>query len=157
MKRFCAIAILTSLLPTLVSRSRVLRFSRVPDRELEPWLEGVAPEDRRFLLMRAQGAPGIIKRLRDDPDALRTERSLYGEAAAFWEASSLSARLKMLLPLHERGDAADQFLLHLGLALREELQEKDPRAAVALARLMRGLQTNVSRQLLTQQFAMSVE
>jgi DNA polymerase III delta prime subunit len=145
------------LLPTLVSRTRTVRFSGVPAEELRPLLEGLASDDAQFLLRFAQGAPGIIRRLRDDPELLTLERSIFAKATSFWQARSLSERLALLAPLHERSEEADQLLLHLSLSLREQLRSVLPAAETSLRRLIVGLQTtNVSRQLLVQQFAMGV-
>lgn len=145
---------MSSLLPTLVSRCRVLRFSRVPDAELQPLLEGASQEDRRFLLALAQGAPGDIRRLRGDQEHLKSERAAYAAASEFWESDSVAARLRILAPLHERTEEADRLLFHLALALRDELSNAPPHASASLHRLMRGLKTNVSRQLLAQQFSL---
>ncbi len=147
---------LPSLLPTLVSRARTLHFVRLTDAELEPLLAGVASDERRFLLRVAQGAPGIIKRLRENPDLLRTERQVYSSALAFWHSRSNLERMQLLAPLHERGREADQFLLHLSLALREEAEEAKPSIVRHLSDLCRNLETNVNRQLLAQDFVLSL-
>jgi DNA polymerase III subunit delta' len=146
---------LDALLPTLVSRSRVLRFGPLADREMAPLLAGLEEEDRRFILRIARGAPGTAQRLASDPDALRVERAAFGAAAAFWAASSLDERLRLLAPLSERGEEADRFLLHLSLALREEMPRLPPERSDALLQLLRGLETNASRPLLVQRFAMA--
>jgi DNA polymerase III delta prime subunit len=144
-----------SLLPTLVSRSRVLHFSRLRDPEMAPLLKDVPEQDRLFLLRVAQGAPGVIVRLKNDEEALRAEREIYASAAAFWRSRSLQQRLQMLVPLHERGAEAESLLFHLALALREDGQS-DPASSKALHTLVRGLETNVSRQMLAQRFALAM-
>lgn len=146
---------LSSLLSTIVSRSRVLRFERVHDRDIAVSLAGVSEEEAQFILHLAQGAPGTAKRLLSDPDRLREERLLHEKALSFWSSDRLLDRLKILTPLHERGKESDRFLLHLSLALREmpamtHAQER------ALMELLQGLKTNAHRQLLVQSFAMSV-
>lgn len=143
----------SSLLATIVSRSRVLRFSPVPLAELLPLVTDVNPDDAQFLLRLAQGAPGVILRLKRDPDALRLERQQYTAALAYWHAASLAQRLSMLEPLLERGDDAQRFLLHLSLALREEKTADLTRRSLALHDLLSGLKTNASRPLLVQKFA----
>lgn len=148
---------LPSLLPTLVSRTRLLRFSRAAESELLPLLKDMDEEDRHFLLHLAQGAPGTLLRLRDDPDARRQEKTVHGAATAFWRSTSKLEQLELLSPLHERGKEADNFLLHLSLALREKLPDAPPSAAAGLQALLRGLETNVSRQLLVQRFVLSLE
>ncbi len=146
----------TSLLPTFISRSRVLHFTRLTDTELNPLLEGASDDERQFLLRVAQGAPGFIRRLRENPDLLRSEKQVYSSALAFWHSRSAIERLQLLAPLHERTKAADQFLLHLSLALREESMELPASSVRHLVMLCRNLETNVNRQLLTQQFVLAL-
>lgn len=144
------------LLPTLVSRARTLHFSRLKDAELEPLLTRTASEERQFLLRVAQGAPGVVKRLRENPDLLRRERQVYANAQLFWHSHSNVERMKLLAPLHERSEEADQFLLHLALAFREERGDLRDSDADCLLALQRNLHTNVSRQLLTQEFMLAL-
>ncbi len=166
----------SAVLATVISRTRILRFSRLPYQELQPLLENVNADDAQFLLRLAQGAPGVVCRLRDDPDALRCERTMYANAADFWRSSSLSSRLPLLTPLTERSEEAEHLLLHLALALRERAadgvhppglrpvpaqhwsggQDYDRQATRALHELMRGLKTNTNRKLLVHEFALRV-
>ena len=145
-----------TLLPTILSRSRVLRFQRVADREVASLLKNVDEDDQRFILHLAQGAPGTAVRLAHDPDQLRIEQQLHQNAISFWSESSAIDRMMALTPLHERGAEADRFLFHLAIALREmpsysRVQER------ALMELEQGLRTNASRPLMTELFALSVE
>ena len=142
-----------SLLPTIVSRARVMPFHRVADRALLPLLSGAAEDDRQFILALAQGAPGIVYALKDDPDALRHHRLQQSAAGAFWRSASLSERLQYLEPVLKRGKDADDFLLHLALALRQQ-SASHPHASRALMELLRGFETNAHRQILSQRFAM---
>jgi DNA polymerase-3 subunit delta' len=146
---------LTSLLPTVISRTRVLRFRSLPHTELASLLEDVAEDDRQFILQIAQGAPGVASALRDDPDQLRQHRQIAAQARTFWDAPALPARLHALETLEERGEQADRFLLHLAITLRE--QGPSHSRVSALHRLARGLQTNVHRKLLLQQFALAAQ
>lgn len=144
-----------TLLPTITSRSRVLRFERVGDRDLQVLLQDTAGEDATFIVHVAQGAPGTAIRLMEDPDALREEKLLHTQAVSFWGASTIHDRFKQLSPLADRGENADRYLFHLALALREvpdytHIQEE------ALRDLARGLRTNAHRVLQIQNFAMSV-
>ncbi len=143
------------LLPTLHSRMRQLRFTRLSQDALKPLVKGMPPDDAQFLLHLAQGTPGIVVRLRADPDALRKERTVFTQASEFWHSQSLIARLQLLKPLHERSEEAEAFLLHLALALQAEEGNKQIHST-ALHRLIRGLKTNAQRKLLAQQFAMTV-
>lgn len=146
---------LDAVLPTVVSRTRVLRFQRLPTQTLFPLVADLPEEDRHFLLHVAQGAPGAIRRLRSDPDTLRRERLLHSRALTFWRTSSFAQRLKTLEPMAEDTEEARSFLLHLALALREE-GPAHPLQEQALRQLIHALQTNVQRPLLLQQFALAV-
>ncbi|MDD5041141.1 MAG: hypothetical protein PHX87_00455 [Candidatus Peribacteraceae bacterium] len=146
---------LSSLPATVVSRMRVIRLHPLPHRELMPLLKGVEDEDRQFILHLAQGAPGIVQELREDPEALRSHRLIHSTAISFWRTHSLKERLQILRPLLERGAEADQLLLHLALALREH--SSSARASVqALNELAQGLHTNAHRGLVVQRFGMQV-
>lgn len=147
---------LPSLLPTLTSRARTMHFSRLTDGELDPLLESTSDDERQFLLRVAQGAPGVIRRLRDDPELLRRERQAYASALSFWHSRSPAERVKLLAPIHERGAEADQFLLHLHLAFREEHDELDHAAVRHLMQLSRNLETNVNRQMVAQNFVLAL-
>jgi DNA polymerase-3 subunit delta' len=146
-----------SLLPTLISRTRVTHFTRLTDGEMSPLFEKTSEEERAFLLRVAQGSPGVVRRLRDDPDLLRVERQVHNSALAFWHSRSPLERLQLLKPLKERGEEADQFLLHLALGLREELDTLPPASAEQLFSFQRKLETNVNRELLSQQFVLGLE
>lgn len=143
------------LLPPVVSRTRVLQFQHVADSDLSPLLKGLPDDDARFIRHMAQGAPGVIRRLRDDPDLLRQERQMHTRAAGIWNAR-LTERLELLQPLHERGDEADRFLLHMALTLRE-YSSPVPSWADAFHRLARSLSTNAHRTLLAERFALELE
>ena len=144
------------LLPTVVSRTRVLQFRPVPKRAMGGIVAGLPAEDAAFILHVAQGAPGMAITLKHDPEALRARKLLHTQAAGFWSSPSLDERMHLLTPLFDRGVEAEAFLLHLSLALREQ-PKRVPAQALSLTRLVRGLQTNAHRQLLAQRFAMEVD
>lgn len=144
---------LSVVLPTILSRSRVLRFQRVADRDIAPLLKELNEQERQFILHLSQGAPGTAIRLLSDPDALRAEHLLHEKALSFWTQSAAIDRMMNLVPLHERGGESDRFLFHLALALREQprytsIQER------ALTELVEGLRTNANRPLMTEHFAL---
>ncbi len=144
----------TSLLPTIASRTRNLMFHRVANKELLPFISGLEEDDAQFILRIAQGAPGIAQKLSEDPERLVAHKQAHAQAHKFWRSPSLTERISLLESLRERGDEADRMMLHLALALRESgssLEKTQP-----LSRLAQGLQTNAHRQLLTQQFALSI-
>ncbi len=146
----------SSLLPTVVSRTRLISFASLSRKELLPLLEGCPEEDWQFILHLSQGAPGAARLLMSDPDLLRTHKLIHAKAVAFWGAPTLRERLQLLVTLHERGQEAEDVLLHLALALREQSEASRSRNAAALHRLVRDLHTNAHRQLITQKFALAV-
>lgn len=143
-----------TLLPTIVSRTRVMTFSRVATKELRECIEGLSEDDQRFILHIARGAPGEVIALRDDPDRLRLHKTVHATANSFWEEHSLVRRLNIAKPLHNRGEEADHLLLHLGIALREQAPDKRVKNAPSYQRIVDGFHTNAHRQLLTQRFAL---
>lgn len=146
---------LSSLLPTVISRTRAIAFDRVSENDMRPLVADQSEEENaRFLLHLAQGAPGVVHRLREDHDRLRGERLLHSKALSFWTTNARIERLKLLMPLQKRGEEADRFLLHLALTLREH--QLRPASERALAELVRGLETNAHRGLLTQRFALAI-
>lgn len=144
-----------AILPTIVSRSRTIPFRRVPDAQLLAMIPDADKDDQQFILALAQGAPGVVRSLSENPDALRTHRLLKGKATAFWHTRALAERLQHLTPLLERGEEADRFLLHLALSLREH-PARSVEACHALLELLRGLSTNAHRQIIVQRFALEV-
>lgn len=144
---------ISSILPTVISRSRVITFHPLSTKEMHPLVEGLSDDDVRFLLHVALGAPGVVIRLRDDAEALRSEKLLQTQARSLWGTTSLRERIKLLEPLDERGADAERFLQHLALALRDS-PHASPARAKALLALARGLKTNAHRELLIQRFAM---
>ena len=145
---------LENLLPTVVSRVRTVHFARLSAKEIDPLLDGCSEDDRVFLIRLAQGAPGLLNHLKNNPDALRFERVLHTDAFSFWETTRLAERLRLLKPLLKKDEQSRNFLLHLALALREIGVESHLSSEKALRELSRGLQTNVHRELLVQRFAL---
>lgn len=143
------------LLSTIVSRSRVLRFDRVADADISPLLSRVPEDDRSFMLHLAQGAPGTAITLASDPDRLREDRLMHGQATAFWGPMSTSERLKALSPITDKSGDGERFLLHLALALRESPMHSVARVD-AFRLLTRRLQTNAYKPLIVQEFALSI-
>lgn len=144
------------LLPTIVSRCRVLHLAPASHRELLPLLERESEEERDLLLHIAQGAAGVLLRLRDDTDARVAERNVASAAQAFWTTRSLLDRLRALDPLLKRGPEADGLLRHLFLAVRALPPPQRVGAARALFDLTRDLETNAHRGLLCARFAQAI-
>lgn len=148
-----------AVLPTIISRTRVLRFSPVARKEMAPLLQGKDEEDVHFAWHIAQGAPGMMVTLLRDPELLRTHKQMHAQARHFWQASSLKDRLAWLMEAADakKGDP-DAALLHLALSLREHPEPTfKARAAVAYAELLRHLETNAHRGLLLERFALAID
>lgn len=145
----------TSLLPTIVSRSRVLRFDRVEDALVAPLVSRLPGDDHSFVVHLAQGAPGTAIALAADPDVLREERLMHSRAVAFWGPMSTSERMKALSPVTDKGGDGDRFLLHVALALRESPVRSVARTD-AFRLFMRRLQTNAYKPLIAQEFVLSI-
>ncbi|MFA7681511.1 MAG: hypothetical protein WCX61_00610 [Candidatus Peribacteraceae bacterium] len=147
---------LPTLLPTVISRARICAFHRLAPQEIKPLLQSVSADDAQFIAHLAQGAPGTVIQLRDNPDFLREQRLAHSRALSFWRSRKPKERLGLLSPLLQRGEESDQFLTHLSLALREEMLHTSPQNVRALVELTEGLRSNAHRQLLTQQFVLTV-
>lgn len=145
-----------ALLPTIKSRARIIRFTRLPQESMQSFVEKLDDTDAAFVLRMAQGAPGVARRLAADPDALRETKQLHNAVRRFWETDSLQQRLQILAPLKQRGAEADELLLHLALAARALPTTNKAKNLQALLELMQGLHTNVNPQLLGQAFALAV-
>lgn len=146
-----------SLRPTIVSRTRVLLFQPLSQKELRPLLQNVREEDQGFILHLSQGAPGRIVRLLDDPELLREEKQVHAAATRFWQTQSLHERLKWLSGYGERGADTDPLVLHLGLALKERIADEYRESWIkAYLKLLSGLSTNAHRALLLEEFALAV-
>ncbi len=146
-----------TLLPTVVSRCRILHFSPLPHRELLPLLQDEPQDEQGFLLHLSQGAPGLVKSLLADPDARRDARVLHTTARAFFNEKTLTGRLKILEPLAKRGPQGEALLHHLHLGLREIDPGQRERAAGALLEFTRDLETNTHRGLLCTRFALATQ
>ncbi len=145
----------STVLSTILSRSRVLRFERTGDRDILQMLSDMDSHDASFIAHVAEGAPGFAKRLQVDPDMLRAERLMHTQAIAFWEAKVLHEKLSYLKPLGERGGESDRFLYHLALALRAKPNAVHGQER-ALQKLVSSLDTNAQRGLQVQDFAMTI-
>lgn len=147
----------SALLPTITSRARVVRFTRVAQKDMRTFVEKLDEEDAAFALRMAQGAPGIAQKLAADPDQLRAAKQLHLAVRRFWETDSLQQRLQILQPLKQRGQEADELLLHLALSVRSQPIDVRAKRVAALLEILHGLRTNTNPQLLSQAFALAIE
>jgi len=156
----CTTESLSSLLPTVVSRMRVVEFSPLAPPELSPLLSSLPEEDRLLLLTVAQGSPGIIFRALDNPDVLREIKQQHILAHRFLGSHSLTERFHELLRSLEAGEERlliRHLLLHLSEELRSEKREQAEQAtsfARSLFSLLHLLQSNPSRPLLSAYIAL---
>ncbi len=146
----------STLLPTIISRTRVMPFLRISNTEIMKMLQDASEDDRAFIYRIAEGAPGMVMRLVEDPELLREQRTVHTTAQSFWRAQSLRERLQILSPLSKRGKEADALLLHLGLALRQQSPALRKHHTDSYVRFVFNLSTNAHRQLMAQDFALQI-
>jgi DNA polymerase III subunit delta' len=70
----------TRVLPTILSRCQVVRFTLAPGDAIHAWLEadGIAPETAAALALTSGGRPGLARRWSREPDALARRRQVLG-------------------------------------------------------------------------------
>lgn len=146
---------LQNVLPTLQSRCRNLALHRLPPAELRALVSHLPEAEQDTIIDMAQGAPGVVYALRNDPEARRQVQQLATVARSFWDSRSVHERLKLLKPLEERGEGAEALLFQVALQLRK-LPTRDPRALQAFHALVLSLKTNASRPLLVQRFVLDI-
>ncbi len=148
---------LTDVLPTVVSRTRLVHFAPVSRRLLE---EKVNPEteDGAILLSLVSGAPGKLHTLLKDPALLIAEKKYAYDATVFWRTMTLSERQRWLLEEGEKKDVVEKKMVHLGLALQQRKTEKQwQKAVMAYHRLSEALLTNVYRPIVFLRFTLELE
>ena len=146
----------SELLPTIISRARVLALHPLPASTLSTLLSRADPEDRDLLFRLSQGAPGRLLRLLEHPELLRAEKLLSSLARQFWQTMTLSERMRWLSDNFKDHATQDQVLLHLALALRAERGAHSPRAVSAFTDFVSALKTNAHRSLVLQRFALAL-
>ena len=142
------------LLPTVVSRVRVLPFFPVSPPLLRPLLQGIPSEDHQFCLHVAQGAPGVLQRFRMEKSALQEHRLLRTQAFSFFSAHP-SERQKILENFGERKQELRFLLLHIALALRELRPPAFLQWSHALPSFVQHLDAHVNYALAVQQFVLT--
>jgi hypothetical protein len=124
--------------------------------ELRELLVDTEADDSQFILHLSQGAPGTLVKLKDNPDLLREQRLMHSKAASFWQSKSIREKLALIEPLKDRGELANQFMMHLSIALREQGTDTEPKQVEALMDLIKALKTNANRQLMAQKFVLTI-
>jgi len=148
----------TTLLPTVLSRTRTLRFAPLKKSEMISLLHGRDDEDAGFALHIAEGAPGTLRQLLDNPDTLRGSKQLHAQAKQFWQTTSLKDRMSWLLKSTEKKQEIDDVLMHLGLTLKEYPDVRKRATFVhAYSALANDLHTNAHRGLILERFALAVD
>jgi hypothetical protein len=146
------------VLPTVISRTRVIRFSPLQKEQMRALIQDRDDDDAVFALHLAQGAPGSLITLLSDAETLREGKQLHAQAKQFWQTSSLKDRFGWLMLIANKKLSSDDAMLHLGLTLRE-LPDPEYRAACvrAYTELTRNLRTNANTGLLLERFALAIQ
>lgn len=144
----------SSLLPTVVSRLRILPFFPLSPVELRPFLEDIPAEDHQFCLHIARGALGVLQRFRMEKSTLQEQRLLRTQAFSFFSARP-SERQKILENFAERRQELRFFLLHVALALRELRPPAFLQWSRALPCFAQHIDVHVNYALAVQQFALT--
>lgn len=139
-----------SVLPTIISRSRVLSLYKVPSAEIKPHLQNTDEDTRQFILHIAAGKPGKALQLLHNSEAFTAEKAMHTVAREFWQTSSRAERMKILLPIINDDANAKNLLYHIGITLQEQAHSTKQMEEYIL--LCSQLQTNVYRPLLVHNF-----
>lgn len=146
------------LFPTIVSRTRSMQFSPIPEEDLKKAFSKIRSDDEAaFAIHLSQGAPGKVISLLNDPDLLREHRLLHSQAKNFWASNSIREKFTWLVSLVTEKKSEADILLHLGLTLREEGDlRKKATWTKEYSKLQEALQTNAKKELLYERFALAV-
>jgi DNA polymerase-3 subunit delta' len=146
-----------SLLPTVVSRTRVMQFHPLSAAEMRPLLADQDDEDGAFALHLAHGAPGTLLSLLQNPEALRVSKQLHAQTKQFWRARSAHERLNWIMPFADQKTNMTDLLRHLGATLREHPDHHRKAAwTAAYIDLAEALRSNAHRGLLLERFTLAV-
>lgn len=131
------------ILPTLISRCRVLRLGTVADEliaeELKKQFPNLAEADLQRINALALGRPGAALRLAADPEILRQTGELFARIKAVFAKPDTAARLRLAEEAAETRDSAEQFLDIFTHFLRSFLLQRarrpDPASRFGTAKL----------------------
>lgn len=111
-----------TLLPTLVSRVRTVRFHRLPEDLLMAYLRGkfpnLASEELKEIAFFSVGKPGQGAMIASDSDLLHYYRELYATVRTFLSGSSISDRFSFAQAISEEPQKLYDFLDVLTSSLR---------------------------------------
>lgn len=146
-----------ALLPTVVSRTRILRFHPIKPEEMSPLIKDQNDEDTAFAIHLSGGAPGKLIALLDNPDLLREHRQLHAQAKQFWQARNVLECMQWIMPFAENKQNLPDLIRHLGDTLKEIPDPaRKSRLALAYSQLVEALHTNAHRGLLLERFSLAV-
>lgn len=146
-----------ALLPTITSRTRVLHFSSLTNEEMQPMVKDETDDDATLMLHLSRGAPGLLQKYIDDPDAFLHAKKLHARARSFWSSDSVQKRLSLSVSAQDSRKSAEEFLFHLGLTLREVGSITDrARCTTEYTKLVNALATNTNRGLALSTFTLAI-
>lgn len=107
-----------NILETIRSRSRIVKFSTVPDAEILAAFPGdvYAPE----LALFAIGRPGVFMRLREDKDEFEKYRQMYADVNVFLENPTLPGVFEMVRKYEGKNELLDLLLMRSRFYLLRE-------------------------------------
>lgn len=111
-----------TLLPTLVSRVRTVRFHRIPEdlliSHLREKFSDLSPDELKEIAFFSVGKPGQGAMIASDPDLLHYYRELYAAVRTFLSSSSISDRFSFAQAISEEPQKMHDFLDVLTSSLR---------------------------------------
>lgn len=125
-----------SLMPTFVSRVRVIRFHRISEELLYDYLNKKFPDlsldELKEIAFFSFGKPGQGAMLASDPDLLQYYRDLYAKVRAFLTESSVADRFAFVQELSLEQRNLEDFLDVLIASLRHLVLTKKSEHAISL-------------------------
>jgi|GEM_PF-268717 len=166
------------LLPTIVSRTRVIELGLTPnsileERLAEPDFGNFSAAEKEKILTLSQGRPARLLRFRDDPEFLRTQDQFFSDLARMLQKKNLPELFNFAAELAEpqASDRLSEFLEGLiyflrtllrektfgkGLFLTQEFSSAELLAILAMTELtQKRLESNVNKRLALEQLFLS--
>jgi hypothetical protein len=153
------------ILPTVISRSRVLQFQPCRKEELVEWLAAkYLAEDERKLDFAGEislGRPGVAYKLMEDPAMMDFYKSLYADLTRFLQFNNIFERFAYLQNIVEDRQKINIFLDIFLNILRHKLLTEPAQRARCLAiiervyEVKRTLRVPVNQRLLLEHLMLS--